>query len=182
MDTSWGEALWRQFGAAVDTFDKAVVACPDALWTERLWPIPPDSPFPPQFGEFWYVAFHALVWFDLYLAGVPEEAFTPPAPFLRGEIDSLETLPASPYTKEQLRAYLASTRQKCRATLLALTDEQANRSVEYPWSRGQPISYLELVLYNMRHIQEHSAQLCLFLGQRGVSADLDSVPRAKDDK
>ena len=180
MDTSWSTALWRQFGAAIDILDNALVACPAALWQERIWPNPPEPPFPPQFGEFWYVGHHTLVWLDLYLSGVPEEDFAPPAPFMQGVLDEVE--PERPYTKEELRAYLAAMRQKCRTTIEALTDEQAQRPVEYPWSEGQPVSYLELQLYTMRHVQEHAAQLSLFLGQHGVpDADLGSVPRAKDD-
>ena len=182
METSWSTALWRQFGAAIDMLDHALVACPASLWTRRLWPSPPPPQFPPQFAEFWYVAFHALVWLDLYLSGVPEEAFAPPAPFARGELDAVEALPAQPYAKEELRAYLASTRQKCHATLATLTDEQARRPVAYPWSAGQPISFLELQLYNLRHVQEHAAHLSLFLGQHASpDADLAWVARAKSD-
>jgi hypothetical protein len=98
-----------------------------------------------------------------------------------GEIDSVEAQPERPYTREELRAYLGSTRRKCHATLVALTDEQARRPVEYPWTRGQPISFLELQLRNLRHVQEHAAQLCLFLGQHGIpDADLASPARAQD--
>ena len=68
MDSSWGAALWRQFGAAIDTLDRALVACPTSLWTECLWPNPPPPPLPPSFAEFWYVAHHALVGLDLHLA------------------------------------------------------------------------------------------------------------------
>jgi len=182
MDPSWSTALWRQLGAAIDTLDDALVACPTPLWTRRLWPDPPARWFPPPFGEFWYVAFHALVWLDLYLAGVPEEEFTPPSPFAQGELDSFAALPARPYTKEELRAYLASTRRKCHTTLVALTDEQARRSVAYPWSKGQPVSFLELQLYNLRHVQEHAAQLSLFLGQHAIpDAAVGWVSGARDD-
>lgn len=181
METSWSTALWRQFGAAIDMLEQALVACPTSLWTERLWPAPSPSPFPPQFGEFWYVAFHALVWLDLYVSGVPEEDFAPPAPFAQGELDSVEAMPAQPYTRAELGAYLAAVRQTCRSTLVALTDEQARRPVAYPWARGQTVSYLELQLYNLRHLQEHAAQLSLFLGQRGIpAADLAWVARATD--
>src|SRR5579883_1717744 len=82
--------------------------------------------------------------------------------------------------KEDLRAYLVSLRQKCHTTLLTLTDEQANRTVEYPWSDGQPVSFLELQLYNLRHIQEHAAQLSLVLGQHDIPNEaLDWVPEAR---
>ena len=74
--------------------------------------------------------------------------------------------PERPYTKEELLAYLAAMRRKCHATLSALTDEQARQPVEYPWAEGQAVSFLELQLYNMRHVQEHAAQLNLFLGQQ----------------
>ena len=168
IKTTLRTALWRQFGAAIDMLENALVACPDSLWQERLWSVPPPPEFPPQFAEFWYVVFHALVWLDLYLAGLPEEEFAPPAPFAKGELDSLEALPERPYSKEELRAYLASTRQKCQTKLLELTDEQAHRPVVYPWSQGQPISYLELHLYNLRHVQEHAAQLSMFLGQHAI--------------
>jgi hypothetical protein len=179
MQNPYHTALWRQFGAAIDTLDHALLACPDSLWTQPLWRTPPPSYFPPRFAEFWYVTFHALVWLDLYLSGVPEEEFAPPAPFAQGEIDAAEALPEQPYTREELHGYLTSLRRKCHATLTTLTDEQASRPVAYPWAKGQPVSFLELQLYNMRHVQEHAAQLSLFLGQHAVAnADLDWIPLA----
>lgn len=186
METMFGAVLWRQFGAAIDMLENALVACPAALWEERLWGDSSEHPlregFPPVFAEFWYLTFHALVWLDLYLSGIPEEEFAPPAPFAQGEIDSLETLPKKSYTKEELRAYLAATRHKCHDTLIALTDEQARQVVSYPWMDGQTVSYLELQLYNMRHVQEHAAQLSLFLGRHGIPDEaLDWVPWAKDE-
>lgn len=180
-ESMWNTALWRQFGAAIDLLEKALFACPEALWTRRIWPTPPPSEFPPQFAEFWYVSYHALVWLDLYLAGVPEEDFAPPSPFAQGVIDSLEALPEQPYTKAELHAYLVSLRGTCYTTLSALSDEQARRPVEYAWSGGEAISYAELLIYTLRHVQEHAAQLCLFLGQQGIpSAALDSVPRGRE--
>jgi DinB superfamily len=183
MERTFRTALWRQFGAAIDMLENALVACPASLWQERLWSVSPPPEFLPQFAEFWYVTFHALVWLDLYLSGVPEEEFAPPAPFAQGVLDSVEALPERPYTKEELRAYLMSTRQKCHTQLLELTDEQARRPVEYPWSKVQPISYLELHLYTLRHVQEHAAQLSLFLGQHGIPDEaLDWVTQAKADE
>ena len=96
-------------------------------------------------------------------------------------LDSVEALPERPYAKEELRAYIMSMRQKCHTQLLELTDEQAYRPVEYPWSEGQPISYLELHLYNLRHVQEHAAQLSMFLGQHGIDVS-DWVTIAKADE
>ena len=158
METTVRTGLWRQFGAAIDMFENALVACPASLWRERLWSNPTPPWFPPEFPEFWYVTFHALVWLDLYLSGVPEEDFAPPAPFAQGELDSVEALPEQPYTREELHAYLVATRRKCHDTLIALTDERARQTVSYPWARGLPVSYLELQLYNLRHVQGHAAR------------------------
>jgi hypothetical protein len=84
MEMMWRTALWRQFGAAINMMENALVACPASLWRERLWSTPPPPQFPPQFAEFWYVASHALVWLDLYLSGIPEEEFAPLLPLPKG--------------------------------------------------------------------------------------------------
>src|SRR6266581_7483464 len=182
METSWRTALWQQFGAAIDMLENALVACPAPLWNQRLWSAPSDHSLPPEFAEFWFITYHTLFWLDLYLSGSREEEFAPPTPFTWAELDPAWVLPERPYTKEELHAYLASTRQKCHAQLSALTDERARQAVEYPWAEEQAVSFLELQLYNMRHVQEHAAQLSLFLGQHAIpDAALDWVPRAKDE-
>lgn len=178
MDTSWSAALWRQFGAAIDMLDNALAACPDALWRELLWPIPADQPLAPEFAAFWYVGYHALFWLDFYLTG-SVEGFAPPTPITLAEFDPAGALPERPYTKEELRAYLAYTRQKAQTTLSALTDGRARQPFAFPWTHGQPASFLELQLYNLRHVQEHAAQLSLFLGQHAIPAGPSWVSRAK---
>jgi hypothetical protein len=177
METWWRTALWQQFGAAIDMLDNALVACPDSLWREDVWHDPSD---PSQGAEFWYVAYHALFWLDLYLSG-SAEGFAPPAPFTLEELDPTGVLPARPYTQEELRTYLAFARAKCHATLASLADEQARQFVDIPWAKGQAFSYLELQLYSMRHVQEHAAQLSLFLGQNAIPAGPSWIARAKSD-
>ena len=186
LDTLWSTALWQQFGAAIDMFDNAVEACPSSLWRERLWSDPPDSSQAP-FGEFWYIAYHTLYWLDLYLSSVADSPAgrTPPAPFSAPALDAEDERPEQPYAKAELLTYLAYTKQKCRRTIDTLTGERARYPYEFPWEKGQgrPISFLELLLYTMRHVQEHAAQLSLFLGQRGIpGADLDWVSRANGER
>src|SRR6266581_7761783 len=149
MDPLWRTALWRQFGAAIDMLENALLACPSTHWHGRLWSDHSD----PEFAEFWFITYHTLFWLDLYLSGSREEEFAPPAPFIWTELDPAVS-PERPYTKEELHAYLAATRQKCHAQLFALTDERARQVVEYPWAEEQAVSFLELQLYNMRHVQE----------------------------
>lgn len=178
MESLWRTILWQQFGAAIDMLDNALVACPDALWCQHVWQ---DPSVPSQGAEFWYVAYHALFWLDLYVTG-SVEGFVPPAPFTLEELDPAGVVPARPYTREELRTYLAFARQKCHTALSALTDERARQPVAFPWTKGRAFSYLELQLYNMRHVQEHAAQLSLLLGQHGVLGEaLDWIARAKDD-
>ena len=180
MNSLWREILWKQFGAAIDMLDNAVVACPDSLWREHVWQDPTV-----QSGrvEFWYVAYHALFWLDLYLFG-SEEGFAPPAPFpLVEQDDAAGPIPDQANSKNEVRAYLAYAREKCRTTIETMTDERARQPVSFGWMReGEVVSYVELQLYNMRHVQEHAAQLSLLLGQHGVPGDqIDWVARAEND-
>jgi hypothetical protein len=156
---TWRTIIWQQYGAAIDMLDNALRACPDELWRECLWERPSERP---EYSQFWYLAFHALFWLDLYLSGAVE-GFAPPPPFTLIELDPDGLLPERPYTKDELQAYLDYGRKKCQATIQALSDEAAERRCRFGWGE---VSYAELQLYNMRHVQEHAAQLSLFLGQK----------------
>jgi uncharacterized damage-inducible protein DinB len=176
METTVRTAVWQQFGAAIDMLENALLACPDTLWQGRLWGDPSDPALPPGFASFWFITSHTLFWLDLYLTG-SGEGFTPPAPF-----NPDDDLPERPYTREELHTYLVQLRKKCQTTITELSDEQAHQQVAFPWTRGKPVSYFELLLYNLRHVQEHTAQLCLFLGQHGIPDEaLHWVGRAKDE-
>ncbi|HEU5376550.1 MAG TPA: DinB family protein [Ktedonobacteraceae bacterium] len=176
METTLRTVLWQQFGAAIDMLDNALLACPSTLWHERIWS---DSSIP-DYPVFWNISFHTLFWLDFHLTGLPEEEFAPPAPFTKEELDPAGILPQRPFTKEELHGYLLQVRKKCQTTIAELSDEKARQPVNYPWARGKPVSFLELLLYSMRHVQEHAAQLSLFLGLHGVSDEaLDWVARAR---
>lgn len=162
MDVIDREILWRQFGAAIDMFGATLRDCPDELWDKRLWEDQPDQWVAAGFSTFWYVAYHTLFWLDLYLTGEEEERFAPPAPFDVVEMNPAELLPRM-YTRDELLSYLAYCREKCQKLICALSNEQAYRLCRYPWGEA---SYVELQLYNLRHVQEHGAQLRMFLGQQ----------------
>lgn len=162
MDMTWNASIWRQFGAAIDMLDNAVRACPDELWQERLYN---EHTADPRFAEFWYIAYHALFWLDFYLSD-SAEGFAPPAPFTLSEFEA-GLLPDRLYTKAELQAYLELGRNKCLAKLATLTDALDPQQVRPDWP---DMSVAELLLYNMRHVQEHATQLSLFLGQKVGSA------------
>ena len=159
METIWKTALQHQFDAAIGMLENALNTCPDRLWKARLWDDPTAQP---GLSEFWYVAYHTLFWLDLYLSG-SVEGFTPPPPYTLDELDPAGLLPERVYSRAELLAYLEHCRGKLQAILAGLTDEQACRLCKVSW--GQP-RYAELLLDNMRHVQEHAAQLNMALGQQ----------------
>ena len=159
MDTPWNAIIGSQCGAAIDMLEHALRACPEGLWREALWHHPGE---PPEAAQFWYLAYHALFWLDLYLSGAVE-GFAPPAPFTLDELDPAGRYPNRAYSQVELLTYLNHCRQKARAITAALTPSQANRRCRFPWGE---VSFAELILDNMRHVQEHTAQLNLFLGQK----------------
>jgi hypothetical protein len=170
MDKNWKAIIWHQFGAAIDMLDNALSACPDELWQERLF----DNRSPqPEFAEFWCVAYHALFWLDFYLSE-SIETFSPPPPFTLSEFEA-GLLPERVYTKAELQSYLQYGRHKCKRTIDNLTDALAPQRCRSDWPE---MSVAELLLYNMRHVQEHAAQLSLFLGQKESSASA-WVPKAR---
>jgi hypothetical protein len=178
MDSLWKTALWQQFGASIDMFENALLACPATHWHGRLWVDYSDHALPPEFAEFWYVAYHTLFWLDLYLTG-SREGFTPPSPFTLSELDPAGALPERPYTRDELHTYLLYLRQKCQATIDGLSDERARQNVSFQWLGKRSMNFFELLLYTMRHVQEHGGQLSMFLGQSGIHADGDWVAQAK---
>lgn len=157
MDNVWKSVIWQQFGAAIDMLENALLACPDELWSDRS-----------QRPELWYVVYHTLFFLDLYLSD-SVEGFIPPVPFNLDELDPAGLMPERPYTKDELHTYLEHGRRKCRATIEALTDEKARQRCSFEWV---DVSNAELLLYNMRHVQHHAAQLNLILRQK-----TDSAPR-----
>jgi hypothetical protein len=172
MDEVLKTAIWQQFGAAIDYLAEMVNVCPDDLWLAPLWPTPHNAP---ERAQFWYVTYHTLFWLDLYLTGA-EEGFLPPPPFSLIEQDGDDPLPERVYTKAELLAYLTGCRQRCKATIESLTDEAAQRRCQFGWGE---CSFLELLIYNLRHVHGHASQLNMLLGQNGILTQ-DWVAQAGD--
>ena len=160
METDFKELLWKQFGASIDMFENAVTACPDDLWDTDT--------------KFWYRAYHTLFFTDYYLSTEPD-TFLPPAPFTLSEFHPAEILPERTYTKDELLSYTNHCRQKCHRLIAGLTNEGAAKR----WvNQYRNYSMLELLIYNMRHVQHHVGQLNLLLRQ-GKSDVPNWVSRTK---
>jgi len=145
MNNPLHESLWKQFGASMDMLENAITLCPDEHWnTEK---------------NFWYIAYHSLFWLDYYLSVEPA-GFTPPAPFTLSEFDPSGALPDRTYSREELLNYLHASREKCRQLLTSYQDELLTQR----WiNEYKNFSLFEMMLYNMRRVQHHTAQLITLL-------------------
>jgi DinB family protein len=173
MERDFKGVLWLQLGAAIDMLENAINACPDAVWSDPSRK--PEWPENDVVG-FWYLVYHTLFMLDFYLSFVPEEEFAPPAPFNLDELDPAGVLPGHPYTKDEMRAYLEHGRTKCRTAIEALDEKDA---FERKVPTRPDMSVAELYLYNMRHVQHHTAQLNLILRQRTSTPPPRWVSKAK---
>jgi len=176
MDNFWKTTLWQQFGASIDMLENAILACPDNNWGDlekkpefwrKSWLLEFREGEPrlreARCQEFWYMAYHTLFFLDLYLSETGE-GFMPPAPFSLSELDPEGALPERVYRKEELIIYLKHCYGKCRARIESMTDEKARQVLDHVW-RGLPAA--ESLIYTLRHVQHHAAQLCLLLRQEG---------------
>jgi hypothetical protein len=155
VDAEWKEMIRGQFGAAIDMLENAIRNCPEKIWADRN-----------QKPEFWYLAFHTLFWLDLYLSDSGKK-FIPPAPFTLTELDPAGLLPERVYSKKELLTYLDYGLRKCRRVINELSEEKAAQRFQFG---SIDLQYGELILYNMRHVQHHAAQLNLILRQKTDSA------------
>jgi len=151
----WRSAIRRQFHAAIDMLANAIEACPDSVWRG------------PERTAFWYLAFHVLFFLDLYLSSEDESRFRPPPPFGLTELEPDFVPPERVYQKDELLAYVEHCRKKFDAVMEQMTEAWVTSPCPFDY---RAMSNGELLLYNMRHVQHHAAQLNMLLRQRTDSA------------
>jgi len=160
MDSFVKDILWQQFGASIDALERAIEICPDEVWGD-------PAKLPDAWHEPWYLTYHTLFWLELYLHG-SKEGFVPLEPYGLEELDPAGVLPDRIYSRAEMLAYLYHCRRKCKATIESLTAQSAPRICRFRWGE---LSFTELLLYNMRHVQHHVGQINLILRQR-----IDNAP------
>src|SRR5947207_7631726 len=121
--------LWSQFGAAIDTLEQAIKACPDNVWS--------DSSKKPEWKDdgvvgYWYLVFHTIFFLDYHFTE-PGTTFVPPPPFGLDELDPAGLLSDKPYTKEEVLGYLDYARAKCRNAFNAWTSGEPNLRATFSW-------------------------------------------------
>lgn len=163
MGDFWKSIIWQQTGAAIDMLENAIRACPGEIWSAN--PEPPAD-YLAGAGEFWYISYHTLFWLDCYSSD-SLDGFAPPAPFSGSELDPEGSLPERVYTKVELLAYLEHGRKRYGASVASLTDDNARHRCAFDWL---DLNRAEMLLYSMRHVQHHAAQLNLMLRKETGSA------------
>jgi hypothetical protein len=147
MDAYIKEAFWRQFGASIDMFNNVIDLCPLQIWDDE--------------NRFWYIAYHSVFFLDYYLTLHPID-FLPPVPFDLSEFE--DRMPERTYSKEEVLIYLSYCKEKCRNFIINLPAEASNIKWENE-SKSMSYSLIEILIYNIRHVQHHTAQLNLLLRQ-----------------
>ncbi len=177
MTNTFKNCLCKNFLAAIDMFKNIVALCPGKVWEHDK--------------KFFYLTYHTAIFLDYYLSN-PVKEFHPSLPYT-----VLENLPAEAiddvipdkfYTKEELIDYISAIRKKCQALIQDVSDEKLKKR----WITDEEMNLhglcpplvsnyhvLEILFYNLRHLQHHTGQLNLLLRQK---ADLaaDWISQADD--
>lgn len=148
-------AITNQYEAAFCTLGRCVDRCPAAAWNAPVVNL-----------QFCQVAFHTLIYADLYLgsdaASLRQQSFhLEKSPAFFGSYEELEDRPPQEvYEKSSISIYLDHCREKARRTVGGETE--ASLHAPSPFSR-QKFSRAESHLNNIRHIFHHSAQMSMRL-------------------
>jgi len=170
MDNHFRICLWRNFGAAIQMLNNFVVMCPDELWRNDK--------------KFFYMTYHTVIFLDYYLT-IPVRDFKPGLPYSIVDSDKLpegavdDVIPDHFYTKRDFISYLSGIEQKCKSLIVYSPIEK----FEQIWIDKEEIdlhglcpdiltnyTVLEIIFYNLRHVQHHLGQLNFMLRQKANKA------------
>lgn len=151
------ETVWHQFGASIDMLINVLSSCPDNYFEQNQ--------------RFYYIAFHSVIFLDYYLT-IPPQDFTPRLSFTQKGLEYRpkeaidDCIPDKIYSKKELVEYIKLSREKCKQLIFSLTDEKLNERFKEGDEPGDmDYSILEILLYNLRHTQHHTAQLNMIIRQ-----------------
>ncbi len=141
---------------------RSVEACPAELWDNDKYK-----------NRFWHISYHVLFYTDFYLSS--DERSYQPSPQYIPEYQYLGNFPwesdkkpniSAPCSKEHILRYILYIHSILDDSIEGI---ELSDSSGFDWL---PFNKLELQLYNIRHIQHHTAQLNLLLQmETGVSIE-----------
>ena len=148
------DSIQSQYLAALEMLRYAIETCPDALWEDPAYP-----------NVFARVVSHTLFYTHFYLC--PGLGHFKPWAKHREGIGQMDSACES-FSKAEMFEYLALVRQE-------VVEKAASIDLESPSGfHWLPFNRLELHLYNLRHIQQHTGELYERLGGAG-HANLECV-------
>ena len=174
------QSFWKHFAASIDMLKNAILLWPEEYWNNEK--------------KFFYNAYHCLIFLDYYLT-IPPKGFSSPLAFTLTNRDQIpkdaidDVVPDRIYTKKEMLDYLQSVRENLRKLLTGLTEEKLNNRwiddsgpmyLELSSSDALNYSVLDILFYNLRHVQHHAGQLNLLLRQK-IDYAPDYVSMAEDD-
>ena len=145
------QTVKSQYHAALEMLKQAIEACPASLWDAPGY----ESPF-------WHIAYHVLFYTHLYLQPT-EQDFIP----WEKQQDGYTSLASDgepegkPYSKEEVLVYLQLCHEQAEEQVTAVDLEAGSG---FYWLTFHK---LELQIYNIRHIQQHTGGLYERLGAAG---------------
>jgi len=147
--------LVSQYQAALEMLKQTINLCPEPVWSASS-----DK------NKFWHTAYHALFFTHLYVAD-SEEAFTPWTGHRDG-FEDFEPPQIEPYDKDTILEYLAFCQREVaeRVPLLNLAGPEG--------FGDRSMTALELQIYSIRHLMQHTGELMERLGSR-TGAEIDWV-------
>ena len=149
--------LISQYLASLEMLKQTITQCPESIWNAAS-----DK------NKFWQVAYHALYFTHEYLAD-SYETFTPWVKH-REVYDFDESQIFEPYDKDTILEYLAFCQQQVAERIPRL-------KLEEPEGHGsRSMLTLELQIYSIRHIMQHTGELMERLAAR-TDAQIDWVGR-----
>ena len=147
--------LISQYQASLEMLKQTITECPESIWNA-------DS----DRNKFWQVAYHALYFTHEYLAD-SYETFTPWVKH-RDVYDFDEAQIFEPYDKESILEYLAFCQQQVAERIPRL------KLQELEGHGDRSLITLELQIYSIRHLMQHTGELMERLGTR-TDVEIDWV-------
>ena len=127
------EALVSQYLASLAMLKQAIVKCPPHVWDD-----------PREKDKFWFVAYHALYYAHVYLK-------IPGRDYVRWRKPRYEN-PGEAMTRSQVLAHLAQVEREVAVQV-------PHMKLDGSSGHAGLLSNMELQIYNIRHIQQHTGEL-----------------------
>ncbi len=165
MEDKFKECLWANFAAAIDMLSNAISMMPEELWQKDK--------------KFFYLTYHATIFLDFYLTE-PVKGFAPTLPYTIVDPNNLpeeavdDVIPNRLYSQQEILNYLTIIREKCKKIIHSTDIQLMERWIDPAEinlhglcpSLVTSYSALEILFYNLRHVQHHVGQLNLLLRQK----------------